>query len=290
MRIVITGSGGQLGRALRSELSAHDIAPLSRKELDIADLDRAREAVRRRAPDLVVNAAAFTDVDGAETAPHAAYEANARGPRNLALATAEARIPLLHVSTDYVFDGAGTRPYHEYDEPRPRSVYGASKLAGETAVRTHNPRHFVVRTSWLYHADGKNFPQTMLSLASREEVRVVSDQYGSPTYAPHLARAIGRLIETESFGTYHLAGSGQASWYELARTLYELLGIARPVVPVATADFPRPAERPRYAALTTIQSPRIVLPPWREGLAEFARAVGEKPPPSRRAGDSGRRE
>ena len=130
------------------------------------------------------------------------------GPRNLAVATAAQGLPLLHLSTDYVFDGTSRRPYHEYDRPSPLSIYGASKLAGEEAVRTHNPRHYIVRTAWLYHTVGRNFPKTMCGLAKNPEVCVVSDQFGSPTYAPHLAEAISHLIETEAYGTYHLAGQG----------------------------------------------------------------------------------
>jgi dTDP-4-dehydrorhamnose reductase len=141
-------------------------------------------------------------------------------------------------------------------------------------VQTLNPRHYVVRTAWLYHIVGRNFPQTIRTLASQQsEVRVVSDQYGSPTYAPHLAAAIARLLLTNAYGIYHLAGHGGVSWFELTRTLYRLLDIRTPVTPVATAEFLRPAVRPRYSVLTTIQNPHIVLPPWQQGLEEFATAV-----------------
>jgi dTDP-4-dehydrorhamnose reductase len=181
---------------------------------------------------------------------------------------------VLHVSTDYVFDGRATRPYHEYDMTGPRSAYGRSKLAGEQAVRALNPRHYVVRTAWVYHhTHSGNFPQTMLRLAEKGGVRVVSDQFGSPTYAPHLARAIAELLGTAAFGTWHFAGAGEASWYDLTRELFAQLGIGASVTPVSTAEFPRPAERPRYAVLATIQEPRIVLPDWREGVAEFAAAI-----------------
>ena len=155
-------------------------------------------------------------------------------------------------------------------------MYGASKLAGETAVRNANRRHYIVRTAWVYHESAGNFPRTMLSLADRDEVRVVTDQVGSPTYAPHLARGLLRVIETGAFGTYHLAGSGEASWYDLTCELYRKLGIRTPVIPVTTEEFPRPAERPRYSALTSIQEPAIELPPWTEGLAEFCSKV-ERP-------------
>jgi dTDP-4-dehydrorhamnose reductase len=273
MRILLTGAGAQLGRALQATLTGHHIIALDHPRLDISQLNAVREAVQAHRPDLVLNAAAFNNVDGAESDPEAAYRGNALGPRNLAVATAAHRLPLLHVSTDYVFDGTSKRPYHEFNRPRPRSVYGASKLAGEEIVRALNPCHYIVRTAWLYHTTGRNFPKTMCALAGQPEVRVVSDQYGSPTYAPHLAGAMARLISTGAYGTYHFAGQGGTSWFELTRTLYRLLGIQTPVRAITMADFPRPAERPRYSVLTTLQDPQILLPPWEEGLGEFARAL-----------------
>lgn len=273
MKILITGAAGQLGRALPDALRGHEFTALDRRALDITQLTAVRAVLDARRPALVINAAAFNDVDGAESNPRGAYVGNALGPRNLAVATAERGMALLHVSTDYVFDGTSVRPYHEFDRPNPRSVYGASKLAGEEAVRALNSRHYVVRTAWLYHTVGRNFLHTMRAQADKRAVRVVSDQYGSPTYAPHLATAIATLLETGGFGTYHLAGRGGTSWFELTRALYRELGIETPVHPVSTAEFPRPAERPRYAVLTTIQDPAVLLPPWEEGVAEFARLV-----------------
>jgi len=273
MRILVTGATGQLGRALRDLLGDTNAIFCDRSRLDIARLENVQETLDSERPDLVINAAAYTRVDDAESNIEAAFLGNALGPRNLAIATRARAIPLLHVSTDYVFDGRATRPYHEYDATSPRSVYGRTKLAGEDAIRSLQPEHYIVRTAWLYHHEGANFPQTMIRLAERGEVRVVSDQYGSPTYAPHLAQAILRLIETRAWGTYHVAGQGAASWYELTVRLYAELAFETRVVPVATADFPRPAERPRYSVLTTIQEPKIVLPPWQEGLRAFVERV-----------------
>ena len=273
MRVLLTGAGGQLGRSLVARHGSHEIIALDHGRLDIGDLQAVRDATAAHDPDIVVNAAAYNDVDGAETDAETAHRVNAEGPRHLAAAAAERNIPLLHVSTDYVFDGAGTRPYHEDDVPRPLSVYGASKLAGEEAVRRANPRHYVVRTAWLYHALGRNFPRTILALATKGPVRVVSDQHGSPTYAPHLAKAIFDLVETGVFGTYHLAGSGGASWLDLARALFREAGLDVAVEPAFAKDFPRPARRPAYSVLTTIRKPRILLPPWEEGVAAFAREV-----------------
>ena len=275
MKILIAGAGGQLGRALQATLTAHELAPLEHLALDITELESVRLAISKHHPDIVINAAAYNHVDGAETDQEAAYKLNALGPRNLALATAERGIIFLHVSTDYVFDGMNSHPYHEFHHPRPLSVYGRSKLAGEIAVTNLNRRHYIVRTAWLYHLTGENFPNRMLAQRDKPALRVVSDQFGSPTYAPHLAAGIGRLIETGAYGTYHLAGRGGASIYEWTRALFRLWNIETSLLPVATAEFPRPAVRPRYSVLTTLQDPNILLPPWEEGLEEFVRMRGE---------------
>lgn len=273
MKVLITGSGGQLGRALQSTLAHHKLIPLGHSQLDITQLIEVRKAVSANHPDILINAAAYTNVDAAESDQLSAYKINALGPRNLAIATADHNIPILHISTDYVFDGLSSRPYHEFDQTNPLSIYGKSKLAGEDAIATFNPRHYIVRTAWLYHLEGNNFPKTMIEQSSRDEIRMVSDQYGSPTYAPHLCLAIAKLIETFAFGRYHLAGNGGASRFELACKLYQFLGIKTRVHPISTSEFPRPAIRPRNSILTTIQEPEILLPPWEDGLAEFAKAL-----------------
>lgn len=270
MRILLLGANGQLGRALRHLWGGLDVTAWDVEDLDITRLDHVRKGVGRVQPQLVVNAAAYTRVDDAETDSDAAFRVNAVGPRNLALATAENGMSLLHVSTDYVFDGRATRPYHEFDRPNPLSVYGHSKLAGEEGVRVANPKHFIVRTAWLYHTLGKNFPITICGLGRKGDVRVVNDQFGSPTYAPHLAQAIHGLLETQAYGTYHMAGGGGTSWYEFTCLLFKAVGIQSNITPVNTAQFPRPAQRPPYAVLTTLQDPRILLPPWEHGVQAFA--------------------
>jgi dTDP-4-dehydrorhamnose reductase len=273
LKILIIGAGGQLGRCLVTACKHHEVLALSHHALDITQLDKVRDALWAYRPSLVINAAAFNDVDGAESRSAEAYAVNALGPRNLAVATAAREITLLHVSTDYVFSGSGRRPYHEFDQANPRSVYGASKLAGEDAVRSLNRRHYVVRTAWLFWEDGKNFLLFMYRLASRNQLKVASDQYGSPTYVPHLAEAITKLAGTEAFGTYHLAGRGGASRWELVTYLFRRLSIATPIVPVSSLEFPTPARRPSYSVLSTIQDPRIELPAWEEGVNEFARRL-----------------
>jgi dTDP-4-dehydrorhamnose reductase len=270
LKILITGSSGQLGTCLRISLRGHQVVPMERSELDVTRLCQIHRVLKREQPALVINAAAFNDVDGAESQITTAYAANAMGPRDLAAETADFGIPLVHVSTDYVFDGSTDRPYHEHDLTNPLSVYGASKLAGETAVRELNPRHYIVRTAWLYWESGKGFLRSMCLDASRNPLRVANDQFGSPTYVPHLADAIARLIETGAYGTYHLAGAGGVSRWELVSEAFNLLHISTPLRPVSHRVFPARARRPLYSVLTSVQEPRITLPPWQEGIEEFA--------------------
>ena len=272
MKVLLAGAGGQLGRALVPELLAHEVVARTHAELDITDATAVGDAVKSQRPALVINAAAYNAVDRAETDQEAAFRVNALGPRLLAEAAAAVGAAILHVSTDYVFDGEKGTPYNELDAPNPQSAYGRSKLAGEEAVRKANPlRHYIVRTAWVYAHGGKNFPLTILDLAKKGPVRVVDDQFGSPTYAPHLARAIARLIETNAFATWHLAGGGEGtSWYGLTCELFRLRGIKTPVTPVKTTEFPRPARRPRRAPLVSArQEPALALPPWPDGLRAF---------------------
>lgn len=270
MKILIAGASGQLGTCLGDSLGSHELVSLGHGGFDITQLPQVHDVLTREKPDLVINAAAFNDVDGAESRRYEAYAANACGPRNLAFETADLEIPLAHVSTDYVFDGRLKRPYHEYDDTNPLSIYAASKLAGERAVESLNPRHYIVRTAWLYWESGKGFLNSMCANATRPELRVADDHFGSPTYVPHLADAIARLVETGAFGTYHLAGSGGASRWEFVTETFRVLGIATTVKAVSHREFPMPANRPTYSVLTTIQASRIILPPWQEGVAEFA--------------------
>lgn len=275
MKILITGADGQMGRSLLRAFNAHDSVGLSKKDLDITDSAQIEAALDRYDPSLVINTAAYTAVDAAEVSTVSAFEVNEGGPLALAILTAHRKIPLLHFSTDYVFDGAAKVPYTEVSAPNPLSLYAKSKLAGEIAVQKNNPNHYIVRTAWIYHEVGKNFPNTILALAKEKpELRVVNDQFGSPTYAPHLAASIVKLISgAYPYGLYHLAGSGQTSWYDLTKALLQQMGISTPVVPVSTAEFPRPARRPAYGVLMSVKAPELALPPWEQGLNEFVKAV-----------------
>ncbi len=270
-KLLIIGAHGQLGNALQAQFVDQEVIAWDIPDLDISHREEVRKAVTAVRPDMVINAAAFTQVDLAETEQATAFRVNALGSRNVALATAELNIPLVHFSTDYVFDGYKNSPYHEFDRPNPLSVYGQSKLAGEELVQKTNCRHFVIRTAWLYHTVGKNFPITICSRADQQEVRVVSDQFGSPTYAPHLVAALPRLVETEAYGLYHVAGAGEASWYEFTKVLYQARGIQTTVVPIKTVEYPLPAVRPSYSVLTSLQDPMLTLPSWQEGVRDFSR-------------------
>jgi dTDP-4-dehydrorhamnose reductase len=274
VRILLAGAGGQLGLALQGVASRHQWLPRTRAQLDIAEPAAVDAALAELRPELVLNAAAYTAVDRAEDEVEAAYRANQHGPRVLAEASARRGIPILHVSTDYVFDGEKGAPYVESDEAHPLSVYGESKLAGEAEVRRANPRHWIVRTAWLYGPVGRNFATSIRAAALREpRLRVVDDQWGSPTYAPHLAAALVRLIEGQAFGTHHLASAGVASRFEFAAALLAALASATPLEPIPTRAWPTRARRPRNTALASERASGIALPSWREGVRAFAAAV-----------------
>ena len=251
----------------------HDVVALSRAELDVTDADHVRRVVAAAEPRAVVNCAAWTDVDGAETAEATATAVNGDGAGNVAKAAAETGARIVHVSTDYVFDGerehagGGTgEPWVESDPVNPQTAYGRTKLAGERATAEANPRHHVVRTSWLFGAGGKNFVETILRLAGERDVlRVVDDQVGSPTFTGHLAPALVALARTDDFGVHHASAAGSCSWFEFAREILERSGSDAHVEPCTTAEFPRPAERPAYSVLGGGPG----LPSWRDGLDAY---------------------
>jgi dTDP-4-dehydrorhamnose reductase len=234
-------------------------AGLSRAELDVTDAAAVREALA--GADLVINCAAYTNVDGAEDDAEGAMRVNRDGARNVA----EAATKVVYVSTDYVFDGSKRGPYVESDPTGPLSAYGRSKLEGERATAEANERHFIVRSSWLFGAGGRNFVETMLGLGP--EVRVVDDQVGCPTFTGHLAEALVRLAGGEDYGTHHLAASGSCSWFEFARAIFDRAGVDTRVEPCTTAEFPRPAPRPANSVLGSERGHR--LPTWQEGLEAY---------------------
>lgn len=278
MRWLVTGAGGQLGTDLVAALDGESVAAPTRSELDVTAAHAVAGAVH--GVDVVLNAAAWTDVDGAEASPDAAYAVNADAPGHLAAACASAGAKLVHVSTDYVFGGEGTAPYREDEPVSPRSVYGASKAAGERAVLEVGARAFVVRTAWLYGVGGGNFVKTMARLqAERDTVDVVEDQRGSPTWSADLARGLVALARSDAApGVYHCTNSGETTWYELARAVFAELGADPDRVHPTTSDrFPRPAPRPAYSVLSDARWRAAGLPtlrPWRAALAEAFRTCG----------------
>jgi len=272
MKVLVTGAGGMLGRdvVLAAGNAGHDVVGFGRTELDVADGAAVESKLGLERPDVVINCAAWTDVDGAEEAEAAAMEVNGKGAGHVAAAAAALGASVLYVSSDYVFDGAKGAPYVETDQPAPLSAYGRTKLAGEEATAAANKRHFVVRSSWLFGTGGSNFVETMLRLASTQnEVLVVRDQVGSPTYTWHLAFGIVRLIEGVEFGIHHMAAGGACSWYDFAREIFEQAKIECRVLSATTEMLGRPAPRPHYSALTSQREHAIVLPAWRDGLAAY---------------------
>jgi dTDP-4-dehydrorhamnose reductase len=274
MRTLIFGAHGQLGRDLvRVFHAAGEVLGYGRHEADITDSTHLYSLVERFAPGLIINAAAWNDVDGAEDHLEAAFLANESGPRNLAEIALYHQIPVMHFSTDYVFDGRRTTPYPVDAPVAPLGVYGRSKAAGETAVRKANPRHFIVRTAWLFGPGGNNFVEKMIALARKHgALRVVADEIGAPTHTRDLAEAALRLARTHAFGTYHMANAGACSRYEFAREIVRLAGLDIPVAPCAAAEFPAKAARPAYSVLATdaLTAATGYAPrPWREALADY---------------------
>ena len=284
MRLLIFGATGQIGHALAEAARKRDwpIAGPSHAEVDICDTPAVEEAIRRHAPDAIVNVAGYTAVDQAESEPDRAFRANRDGPGILAVAAAAADVPLLHLSTDYVFDGQANTPYTETDAVGPKGVYAKSKEEGERAIRSAAPKHLILRTAWVYSPFGTNFLRTMLRLASEQaEISVVDDQMGCPTAASDVADAIITVLTAarargfDAWGTYHCVGADAVTWYDLAEAIFagaERFGVAPPrLYRAATADHPRPAPRPAYSVLSTAKLERIFgIQPWplRDSLTE----------------------
>ena len=261
-----------LGRdvVLAASNAGHVVSALAHTDLDIADAEAVDSRLDRDRPDVVINCAAWTDVDGAEETEEQAMAINGTGAGNVSAAASAVGARVVYVSTDYVFDGLKDSPYVEVDEPAPQSAYGRTKLAGEEATAAANRRHFVVRSSWLFGIGGRNFVETMLQLAADHgEVLVVRDQVGSPTYTWHLASGIVRLIEGSSWGIHHMAAAGTCSWYEFAREIFDQAKVECKVLSATTDMLARPSPRPAFSALESQREAPILLPSWRDGLAGY---------------------
>lgn len=287
MRVLVIGTTGQLARELHRQPAPADVTLVPAEKVDLADAPRVQALVDRTCPQLIINAAAYTAVDRAESESERAHAINEHGPAILADQCAQRNIPLFHISTDYVFDGSKGSAYVETDATAPLGVYGASKLAGELEVHRLLERHLIVRTSWVFSAHGQNFVKTMLRLAAeRDELRVVADQHGRPTAAASLAEALLSLAsrfargDNLPWGTYHFAGRGETTWHVFASAIVEAQSVYTkryPVVnPIATSDYPTPAKRPQNSVLDTTRFENVlgITPPaWREGLDAVLREL-----------------
>ncbi|MCK8489222.1 dTDP-4-dehydrorhamnose reductase [Paenibacillus sp. MBLB2552] len=281
MRVLVTGAGGQLGKDVVRlfDQAGHQVLPCDRDTLDITNGEICLVKVAEFKPDVVIHCAAYTAVDQAETDIDTAYAVNTVGTRNMVLAAEKVKAKFCYISTDYVFDGTASSPYHEYDNTNPQSVYGKSKRAGEILVQSLSSAFFIVRTSWVYGLHGNNFVKTMLKLGQEKSLlNVVDDQKGSPTYTLDLAGFLLELVQTEKYGIYHTSNAGECTWYEFAKAIFaeaeNILGTSFSVKVEActTEDFPRPAPRPRNSVMErlSIRTNGLTdLRPWMEGLQAF---------------------
>ncbi len=291
MKIMITGCYGQLGNELisilksgKSEIGAMpeklkgaEILPVDVDSLDIADCEKVKAFVLENRPDVIINCAAMTNVDGCESDYVTAFKVNAMGVRNLSIAAKEVGAKLIHVSTDYVFEGNGTRPYVEWDLVNPQSAYGASKALGEKYALTFNDKSFVVRTSWLYGYIGKNFVKTVRRvIRERGGITVVNDQRGNPTNANDLAHHLLKLALTEEYGIYHCTGEGECTWFDFAKKIAELSGFGDVVKPCTSDEFPTPTKRPAYSSLRNLALECTIgneMRNWEDAIEEYIKKV-----------------
>ncbi|MCC0648007.1 dTDP-4-dehydrorhamnose reductase [Clostridioides sp. ZZV15-6598] len=281
MKILITGSNGQLGRELVNQLESinqsikqpkYDVLPTTRDDLDISNQTNVDSFIAYNKPDVIINCAAYTKVDACEDNIETAYKINALGARNLAIASEKVNAKLVHISTDYVFNGLSKNPYREDNKIEPNSVYGNSKLMGEKFVEQFSHKYFILRTAWLY-GDGNNFVNTMIRLSKEnKEVNVVDDQFGSPTSTVDLAKVIINIMETEHYGVYHATCKGECSWYNFAKKIFELKNIDIKVNPIKSKDFKCKAKRPPYSVLDNFMLRLIGLNSfrnWEESIEEY---------------------
>ncbi|HAR62313.1 MAG TPA: dTDP-4-dehydrorhamnose reductase [Candidatus Margulisbacteria bacterium] len=273
VKIVIIGSNGMLGSRFLSDHSKDDyITGIDYPDMDIRNMESIKSLLLEIKPHIVINCAAFTDVDKCEIMKDESYAVNGEGPGNIAKVCNEIDAVLVHFSTDYVFDGLKKTAYCEDDIPNPLSIYGKSKLVGEMNVRRFCSKYFIIRTAWLYGENGKNFVRTIVAAADKNpSLKVVADQLGSPTYTKDLVEISKKLIKTEKYGTYHVTNEGSCSWYEFAGAIFSFLDKQVSVAPCSTDEYPRPASRPKSGILSKskINSLDIYIRDWKDGLKEY---------------------
>ncbi len=274
-KILVTGAHGQLGTELNflsSLLENHSFVFVDRNDLDITDVDSVNNFFSKEKYPAVVNCAAYTAVDKAETEKETAFKVNANGAGNLAAACKQVNAKFIHFSTDFIFDGTNSVPYKEEDKSNPLSVYGGSKLAGEERVLLNNPDTILIRTSWVYSSFGNNFVKTILKLCKeREQLNVIYDQIGTPTYARDLAAVVLKIVGSEEWkpGIYNYSNEGVASWYDFAIAIRDIAGLKTKILPIETSQYPTPAERPKYSVLNKAKIKEtfgLEIPHWRESL------------------------
>lgn len=280
MKVLVTGAAGMLGREMVAEFHRRgfDVTAMDHAGLDITDLEKVRRVVGESMPQVVVNCAAYTDVDKAESEPDKAYLVNGLGPRNLALACAETGASLVQISTDYVFDGQHNRPLGVYDSPCPVNVYGASKLWGERAVLGLLKASYIIRTSWLFGPGGKNFVSKMLELAGLgKPIKVVADQFGCPTFTEDLARVVADLMQTRCYGIYHVTNQNPTTWFKFAETIFTTCRYTVELIPCSTREFKSDARRPGFTVLHPFPLQETIgylPPPWEDALKRYLAKLG----------------
>ena len=282
MKALVTGSAGMLAKDLITLLSkrGYEVLAPSEDKLDITNLKVVKDVVDKLAPELIINCAAYTNVDGAEKQEHEALMVNGLGVQNLCLLCQEHDIPLVHFSTDYVFDGTKASPYTIYDQTNPINAYGRSKLLGEKYILWLLSKFYLIRTSWLFGLQGKNFIETMLEFGQKQkQVSVVNDQRGCPTWTRHLAEATIALMETGHYGIYHVTNSEPTTWFDFTKEIFRLSGIETAMMPVTTEQYPRPAKRPANSVLDHFPLKEVIgrdMPSWKEALKEYLAQRKEK--------------
>ena len=266
-KVLVTGANGMLGQDLCPILrnNGYEVFETDIDNLDITDLTMVDEVLSKETPDIVIHCAAYTNVDKAEEDLETARKINKTGTENLAKICKKINATMLYISTDYVFDGNGTKPYKAADQTCPLNNYGLTKFEGEQAVRNNLEKYYICRTSWLYGIHGKNFVETMISLSDRPELKVVDDQIGCPTWTVELSNAIVKILRDKPYGTYHTCGSNFTSWYGFAKEIFEQLNLNTNLKPCTTDEFPRPAKRPHYSVMDN----ESICRDWKEALKDY---------------------